>query len=758
MRPLRCVPSLSCCGVLLALLLCVGSTAASDQPAPPSSPPAVSTIILNAGQWDDSILACVRGQQATLWLTASAVITDQVAVRRDETVAAGSDARDPFPALTDRHNHRLTRIGFPDGLLAVSQLAPGETVGYANFLIGNDPRRWVAGVPMTTRLSARNLYPNVDLELSTDGTTTMSLVLHPPADPSAIRLDLPGRPRATIEALDWQDGSVSLSPYLQSAAAALDYGTFLGGAAYDVIFALAVGGDGAIYAAGNTESATFPTLNAYDPTYNAGSFGDLFLTKFSADGLGLIYSTYIGGTGPDILAGMVVDPTGRPYLTGVTGSSTTFPIVGAYDPTYGGTGDAFIMRLNPAGSAIEFSTFIGGANEDYARGIAIDAAGNAYICGHTKSSDFPALGGLDASYNGGSYDAFITKLDATGAALAYSAYIGGSGDDQAFGIAVDAAGRAHVRGWTTSPNFPAVNAMDNSFNGGDRDVFLARLNPAGSAFEYSTYLGGDDSDYGVGLALDDSGFVYLGGVTRSQDFPLQNAYDNTIDGLQDLFVMRVDSSGQSLRFSTLLGGSAEDFNGLAAVDLCGQVYVSGYTYSTDFPTAQAFDDSHNGGSDLVVAGLSADGSALVAATFLGGADFEFNNAILLRGGRVYVAGVTSSSDFPVAAPYDGSFNGNNDGVLAILSGMGVNECGGCLCLCAADPACDGIRSDVLDVVKTISVAFRGGAAVIDPSPTCPRENTDVNCSGTTDIVDVVKIISVAFRGGSPATEYCDPCL
>jgi hypothetical protein len=363
---------------------------------------------------------------------------------------------------------------------------------------------------------------------------------------------------------------------------------------------------------------------------------------------------------------------------------------------------------------------------------------------------------LDSDYNGGSFDAFVLKLDASGQSLAYSTYLGGSADDQAFGITVDAAGRAYVRGWTASNNFPTANAYDASFNGGERDVFLARLNASGSAFEYSTYLGGEDTDYGVGIVLDDVGRVCMAGVTRSTDFPMVNAYDATLDGLQDLFVMKMDSTGQSLAFSTLLGGSAEDFNGIAAVDFCGQVFVTGYTYSTDFPMVSAADSIFDAGSEIVVAHFPTDGSQLLHSTYVGGAQFEFANAIMLRSGNAYIAGVTNSSDFPNVGAYTDTLTGDYDGFLTMLSDFGVNECG-CFCQCPADPACDGVRSDIVDVVQAITVAFRGGAPILDPSPTCPFAPTDVNCSGATDVVDIVKIVSVAFRGGSPAVEYCDPC-
>lgn len=767
---------LVCCTVVFAAI----SLSETDQSRAASSGPtyvgASAHAIPNRGQWDGSVLACLNGNGLRLWLTTSGLVLDRPWTVSDDdaqnSMAQGS-VRPVEPKLTDRYAHSLTPIRLDGARLALDQLDSAVPLGSANFLIGADPSKWVSDVPMFGEINLQEIYPGIDLSLTMDaGSPQVRFALRQSATTQDLGIVQTAFTQAGLASErignemivklegvrkpDWDPISNPHSASIVTSPAGIDYGTYLGGTGYDAIYGMSIGSDGAIYVAGNTESANFPTANPYDPTYNSGTFGDVFVSKFSADGQNLIYSTFIGGSGPDILAGIVVDNTGRAYLTGVTGSSGTFPIFAGYDSTYGGSGDAFIMRLSPAGNQIQFSTYAGGTNEDYPRAIAIDDAGNSYICGHTRSNNFPTLGGLDSDYNGGSFDAFVLKLDATGQTLGYSSYLGGAADDQAFGIVVDDAGRAHVRGWTASSDFPTANAYDASFNGGERDAFLARLNASGSALEYSTYIGGDDTDYGVGIVLDDMGRVCIAGVTRSSDFPLVNPYDATLDGQQDLFVMKVDSNGQSLAFSTLLGGSAEDFNGIAAVDFCGQVFVTGYTYSIDFPMVAAIDSVFDAGSELVVAHFSADGSQLLHSTYIGGAQFEFANAIALRNGSAFIAGVTNSPDFPNIGAYTDTLTGDYDGFLSSLSGIGVNDCG-CQCLCAADPACDGVRSDIVDVVQAITVAFRGGAPITDPSPTCPFTPTDVNCSGATDVVDIVKIVSVAFRGGSPLVEYCDPC-
>ncbi len=727
--------------------------------------PSISSnvLIVNLGQWADSVVACLRAPGQSIWLTAGGVVIDQAI---PSPVSSQSAVQTPSASLEDSKLRTIRPISLAGSMITPSRTELGEVVGACNFILGNDPLKWTADVPMAKSLVCRDVYPNVDLELCADSPGTLRFRIRSGADPSAIHRTLLQTAQNEQFQLavngDYTDlivlpsGSEQQDVGATPNVAGVDYGTYLGGTSYDAIYALAVGQDGAMYAAGNTESANFPAVNALDPTYNSGAFGDVFITKFSAGGSGLVYSTFIGGSGPDILSGVAVSEDGSVYLAGVTGSAGTFPIVAAYDSVYGGSGDAFVMKLAPAGNQIVFSTYVGGTNEDYPRGLAIDAQGNSYICGHTRSNNFPTAGGSDVTFNGGNFDAFVTKLNSSGLSLGYSSYLGGGGDDQAFGIALDPQGRAHVRGWTVSADFPTVNAIDAGFNGGDRDVFLTRLNSSGSALEYSTYLGGEDSDYGVGIVVDGSGAVYISGATRSEDFPLHNAHDTSLGGLQDLFVIKVDSSGQSIVFSTLLGGSSEDFNGLVAVDNCGQVFVTGYTYSTDFPMALPFDSTFEAGSELVVSAFSPDGSQLMHSSYISGAQFEFANAIVLYSGTAIIGGVSNSTDVPTTGGYDTSLAGDYDGYIAIVGDMGINDCG-CFCACPADPACDGIRSDVIDVVQAITVAFRGGTPIIDPSPSCPFTPTDVNCSGATDVVDIVKIVSVAFRGGSPAVEYCDPC-
>jgi hypothetical protein len=326
---------------------------------------------------------------------------------------------------------------------------------------------------------------------------------------------------------------------------------------------------------GYTLSTNFPILNAVQPT-KAG-LNDAFVTRLDAAGAP-VYSTYLGGISDDYGRGIAVDGSGNAYVTGET-YSTDYPTLNAVQATFGGGFvDAFVTKLDAAG-ALSYSTFLGGTNTDAGYGIAVDASGNAYVTGSTYSLNYPTLLAAQATRSG-SNDAFITKLNAAGA-LVYSTYLGGTLSDQGYGIAVDAFSNAYVTGFTTSTDYPILNAFQPLF-GGFNDAFITKLNALG-ALSYSTYLGGIGDDRGYAIAVDASGNAYVAGSSGSTNFPTVNAIQPTFAGSYDAFVTKLDATGAP-SFSTYLGGAAADFAFGAAVDASGNAYVAGNTTSTNFPT------------------------------------------------------------------------------------------------------------------------------------------------------------------------------
>jgi hypothetical protein len=309
---------------------------------------------------------------------------------------------------------------------------------------------------------------------------------------------------------------------LDPAGDAIVYATFLGGAGDDYGYRVAVDAAGDAYVTGNTNSTSFPgvTGSSIQPA-NAGGI-DAFVTKLDPAGTTILYSTFLGGTGDDFGYDIAVDGTGSAYVAGAT-YSTTFPGVtgGSIQPANAGQDDAFVTKLDAAGTAIVYSTFLGGNQEDFAYGIAVDAAGDAYVTGATESPTFP---GVTASSlqpaPGGSFDAFVAKLDAAGRSLVYSTFLGGTGSDVGVGIAVDAAGNAYVTGFTSSSSFPGVGAgsIQPFHAGGTFDAFAAKIDAAGSAIVYATYLGGSGNDWGFHIAVDRLGNAYVVGPTNSLSF------------------------------------------------------------------------------------------------------------------------------------------------------------------------------------------------------------------------------------------------
>ncbi|TLY20499.1 MAG: hypothetical protein E6K68_07800, partial [Nitrospirae bacterium] len=390
---------------------------------------------------------------------------------------------------------------------------------------------------------------------------------------------------------------------LDPTGSAFVYSTYLGGMSLDEFSGLAVDAAGNAYVTGNTDSSNFPTtLGAFQTAI--GGFVDAFVTKLNPSGSALVYSTFLGGSGFDEGLGIAVDAAGNAYVTGLT-LSTDFPTTAeAFQPASVGSDDVFVTKLNPTGSALVYSTYLGGGGTDDVSGIAVDASGNAYLTGVTDSADFPTTLGALQTLFGGDADAFVTKLDPTGATLVYSTFLGGSGFDDGLGIAVDASGNAYLTGVSDSTDFPTtLGAFQTASGGGGGDTFVTKLNPAGTALVYSTYLGGSSNlDEGFGIAVDAAGNAHVMGLTFSTDFPTTaEAFQSNSGGFIDAFVTKLDPTGSALLYSTYLGGSGSDQGRGIALDAAGNVYVTGFTDSTDFPiSAGALQTFFGGGADAFV--------------------------------------------------------------------------------------------------------------------------------------------------------------
>jgi hypothetical protein len=370
------------------------------------------------------------------------------------------------------------------------------------------------------------------------------------------------------------------------------------------------------------------------------------VTKINADGSAAVYSTYLGGSQNDTGEGIAVDSAGNAYVTGQT-DSNDFPLVNAIQAVPSGHSTGFVTKINAAGSALVYSTYLGGTGGDNGSHIAVDSAANVYVTGYTLSTDFPIVNAIQPTFGGGLLDGFVTKINATGSALVYSTYLGGSGDDVGTGIAVDSTGNVYLTGVTASTNFPTVNAIQPTLHSPYGNAFVTKINAGGSALVYSTYLGGSSSEDGEGIAVDSAGNAYVTGSTTSSDFPVVNAIQPVLDGFGDAFVTKINPAGSALLYSTYLGGSnGEGARGIA-LDSAGNAYVTGITESLDFPTLNAIQPAYAGNRDLFVTSINAAGTAFIYSTYLGANKDDEANAIALdSAASAYVVGVSLSGSFP----------------------------------------------------------------------------------------------------------------
>jgi len=416
---------------------------------------------------------------------------------------------------------------------------------------------------------------------------------------------------------------------VNSAGTALIYCGYIGGSDTDSGHSIAVDGYGSAYVTGMTTStqATFPLTVGPDLTFNGGLY-DAFVAKVNSTGTALMYCGYIGGLSSEQGRSIAVDGSGNAYVTGYTYSTqATFPVAVGPDLTYNGGGDAFVAKINSAGTALIYCGYIGGSGDDGGEGLAVDGSGNAYVTGSTESTQatFPVIvGPADLTYNGGYSDAFVAKVNSTGTALFFCGYIGGSDDDRGYSLAVDGSGNAYITGTTesTQSTFPVTVGPDLTYNG-LVDTFVAKVNSTGTALLYCSYIGGSGDDRGYGIAVDSSGNAYVTGYTSSTQatFPVTIGPDLTYNGGNfDAFVAKVNSAGTALLYCGYIGGSDWDIGYGIAADVSGNAYVAGITGSTEatFPVTVGPDLTHNDYWDAFVAKVNFTISAIYTLTIAAG--------------------------------------------------------------------------------------------------------------------------------------------
>jgi hypothetical protein len=629
-------------------------------------------FIPNHGQVDSRVAYYIQGRDKSIYFTSAGLTYVLSEAKAGEAIAGELRSRKD----QSRYALKLDFLGANANVRPAGEEKTGAVISYFK----GKPEEWKTGLPTYSRIVYKNLWQGIDLAYyGTVDKMKYEFIVHPGSDPSLIRLAYRGVSGVGVN----DEGRLEV----RTPAGGFEDDRPLGyqeidGARVDVALEYLLEEQAESEPGSSKEE---DATKSYVYGFNVGSYDRA--KPLVLDPAVLVYCGYIGGSEQDYGNGIAVDGSGNAYVTGETGSTAaTFPVSAGPDLTHNGDSDAFVAKVNAAGTALVYCGYIGGSNNDIGWDIAVDGSGNVYVTGETRSSEatFPVSVGPDLTYNG-YYEAFVAKVNASGTALVYCGYIGGSGLDQAFGIAVDLSGNAYVTGYTESSEatFPVSVGPDLTNNG--NDAFVAKVNASGTGLVYCGYIGGSLNDSAWGIAVDGSGNAYVTGYAQSTEatFPVSVGPDLTHNGGYDAFVAKVNALGTGFVYCGYIGGSDYEIGYGVAVDGSGNAYVTGDTVSTEatFPVIGGPDLTHNGGYDAFVAKVNASGTGLVYCGYIGGSDTDWQvRGIAVDGsGSAYVTGGTSSTaaTFPVSVGPDLTYNGNHDAFVAKVntSGTGLVYCG-----------------------------------------------------------------------------------
>ncbi|MCS7075183.1 MAG: T9SS type A sorting domain-containing protein [Bacteroidia bacterium] len=570
---------------------------------------------------------------------------------------------------------------------------------YYNYFIGNDEKKYATHVSLYKEVIVKNVYPGIDiLYYFEKGCLRYDFIVHPHADPNQIRFKLRGQDKTYLkgenqlifttifgevqmaELKTYQADKVvrskfveynnswciSLGEYNHNQTLIIDpiiYSTYIGGTSNDHCNDIFVDAAECVYVTGNSESINYDITPGVFQITNAGGF-DVFITKLNNTGSSIIFSTFVGGSNDDFSDGIFVDGTGNIYIAGRTLSSNYDVTTGAYQTTLSGVSDVFVTKLNATGTALIYSTLVGGTADERANGIFVNTAGEVYFTGWTSSTNYDVTSGAYQSINAGGRDVVVTKLNASGSALLYSTYIGGSNWEEGEDITVDASGTAYITGYTYSTNYDVTTgAFQSTHGGGTGDIFVSRLNATGTTLLQSTYLGGSGWDEANDLTLKNTG-IYITGFTESSNFDITpGVYQSTHGGNKDVFVTKMNLTLSGLIYSTYIGGTNDEEAISIFVDDNGAAYATGWTASTNYDvTWNAYQTTNGGNNDVFISMLSPDGVHLQYSTYLGGSNNDTGfDTFVDANFNAYITGRTNSTNYDVTSgAYQVNLAGNND--------------------------------------------------------------------------------------------------
>ncbi|MCJ7589082.1 MAG: SBBP repeat-containing protein [Candidatus Aminicenantes bacterium] len=521
-----------------------------------------------------------------------------------------------------------------------------------NYLIGDSPSQWRTDIPTSAAVMYGNVYKNIDLKIyGIEKQVEYDWIVKPGGKPEDIRFayqDVKGT------RIDTEGDLVVESPRGELKHRKPRSYQVIGDSRIDVEVGFEF-----------IEKDRFGfDVKAYNPDY------DLII-----DPLVLGYSSYLGGSGWDGANAVALDRSGAVYVTGGT-LSADFPVKNAYKKKRGGYMDVFVTKFSPSGNSLVYSTYWGGPyNDEAGTGIAVDGSGAVYVTGASAIAGETIRNFARRPYEKSAYPshAFVFKLSPAGNSLVYSTTLSGEYDVEASGIALDSNKAAYVTGYTNSSDFPVKNAPQKAYGGGGSDAFVTMIAPSGKSLVYSTFLGGNNSDFGSGIVVDGGGAAYIVGYTFSADFSTLNAYQKAYRGGGDAFVTKIAPNGTSLVYSTYLGGSKRDEGKSIALYGKGAAYMIGDTSSSNFPLMNAYQKILRGPQDTFVTKLSPDGKRLVYSTYLGGSAADFSLGIAVDGnGAATTTGFTGSANFPLKNPVQPAYGGKDDAFVTKLSPDGRN--------------------------------------------------------------------------------------
>ncbi len=617
--------------IVMSIFLCVGFALASASADPQGADVSQQVnwantplyFVKNAGQFDPGIKYTVNVPGFNLILR-----SDSVAF-----FVSGTDA-------SDNPAERISVMNFIGSRRDV-RIESGTLTDYKeNYFLSKNPQSWRTDVPAYLDVFYRGIYKGVDVRVYGNGTQVeYDWIVAPGADPSEINYSFS----------DIKDVSIS-----ETGDLIMDEGRFTHKApvAYQVI-------DGSKVFVEAEYVVRYGVIS-----YKLGEYRkDLELI---IDPIVIRFSTYFGGTSVEYGYDNAIDESGAVYITGRT-RSTNMPVENPYQATRSGNYDVFVTKFSSNGRSLVYSTYIGGGGEDRGYGIDVDSNGYAYVAGYTASNNFPTQNAVDGTRNG--TDGFVLKLSPAGNSLVFSTYHGGTNTDWVEGIVTDGQGGAYVTGRTNSTNFPTVNAYQGT-RGGNYDLFLARFRADGT-IRFSTYYGGNGSEYGYGVATGRNGQPVISGFTNSANFPTTaNAYQQSRAGSYDAIIAKFNSTGDTLIFAGYLGGTGDDRCTGVAVDMDSNIYITGETRSSNFPMVNAYQATRSGSRDAYIAKLSSDGSQLLYSTYFGGTNNEYPMAITTYLRQPIVAGYTDSTNMPTVNAYQAARAGSYDYFILMLSDDG----------------------------------------------------------------------------------------